>query len=358
MVLSLISPAPISQVEGNSGDTIYSYTFRLSEANAGTISINFNFVSGSSTASADDFSNFTNQITVVFAPGDVEETVEFRIKGDTNIEANETFAYRWNSVTFEPGIPESSVDLNSFLTSFGGTIVNDDVPNQQPIAINDAISTRLNTAVLIPVLANDSDPDSDSLRISSVSTSANGTIEIVGSNLRFTPTTGFSGDAVFDYTISDGKGGTATANATVSVGTVQGSANGTQRYEGNNGDDLLDGGNGDDTLIGNGGNDILIGGNGVDILTGGSGNDRLIGDRGNDTVTGGEGADIFAIARNGGTDTFTDFSVGQGDKIGLSGLQFSQLSFSGEQIFFGTTALATLNGVNTSSLTAANFVTV
>lgn len=78
----------------------------------------------------------------------------------------------------------------------------------------------------------------------------------------------------------------------------------------------------------------------------------------NDTVSGGSGADTFVIAKNSGTDTFSDFNVAEGDKIGLSGISFSELSFSGNNILKGSDVLATLTGVNTTSLSAANFTTV
>jgi hypothetical protein len=258
---------------------------------------------------------------------------------------------------------DNGADFDFVLRQAGNSLVLDitrQSPNQPPIATDDTFSIRKNETVTLNVLANDSDPNGDMLTITGVSDLATsiGRLTNNGTSITFAPAATFSGDATFEYTISDGKGGTDTASVVVSVGTVQGPANGNNRYEGNNGNDLLDGGNGDDTLIGKGGNDTLIGGNGADILDGGAGNDTLIGGRSNDTVTGGEGADVFVIARDGGTDTFTDFSVVQGDRIGLSGLQFSQLSFSGNQIFFGSAALATLNGVNTSSLTEANFVTV
>src|SRR4028118_935656 len=168
--------------------------------------------------------------------------------------------------------------------------------------------------------------------------------------ITFTPTTGFSGDASFDYSISDGNGGTSSATVIVAVGTVQNGGNGTNLLLGNAGNDILIGGNGTDLLLGNAGDDLVDGGNGDDTLRGGLGND---------TLTGGNGGDVFVFASGHGTDTITDFSLGQGDKIGLTGgLTFGNLSFSGNQILLGTQVLAVLTGVNTNTLTASNFLTV
>jgi Ca2+-binding RTX toxin-like protein len=60
---------------------------------------------------------------------------------------------------------------------------------------------------------------------------------------------------------------------------------------------------------------------GANTLTGTSGNDLLMGGQGDDTLTGGAAADIFRfIANETGSDTITDFSKSQGDKLDLSQL--------------------------------------
>jgi Ca2+-binding RTX toxin-like protein len=84
----------------------------------------------------------------------------------------------------------------------------------------------------------------------------------------------------------------------------------------------------------------------------------LRGGLGNDTLTGGNGGDVFVFASGDGTDTITDFKLSN-DKIGLTGgLTFENLSFSGNNIIFGTEVLVVLTGVNTNTLTASHFLTV
>jgi VCBS repeat-containing protein len=76
------------------------------------------------------------------------------------------------------------------------------------------------TPLSIPVstlLANDTDADGDTLSIVSVQSATHGSANIVGGNVVFTPTANYSGPASFTYTISDGKGGTATATAYLTV---------------------------------------------------------------------------------------------------------------------------------------------
>jgi hypothetical protein len=88
-------------------------------------------------------------------------------------------------------------------------------PDQAPVAVNDSARTR-NTAILIPVLANDFDPDGDALSIISVTVPSAGSAAIQGNRVLFTPPKKWPpGGARFNYTISDGRGKTSTAQVTV-----------------------------------------------------------------------------------------------------------------------------------------------
>ena len=77
--------------------------------------------------------------------------------------------------------------------------------NDAPIATNDINTTQLNTPVIGNVLTNDSDFENDNLTVNTTAMNVmNGTVVInsVGGYL-FTPTTGFVGDATFEYEICD-----------------------------------------------------------------------------------------------------------------------------------------------------------
>src|SRR4028118_1175018 len=233
--------------------------------------------------------------------------------------------------------------------------------NQPPVANSDSATTAQNTAVTIAdstLLANDTDANGDSLSLTWVSNPVNGSVTFSNGNVIFTPSTNFTGNASFDYSISDGFGGTSSANVSVAVGGTQTGGSDNDSLIGNAGNDTLIGGNGNDSLIGNAGNDTLIGGNGTDFLVGSAGDDLLDGGNGDDTLRGGLGEDIFVFAAGEGIDTITDFSLGT-DKIGLTGgLTFGDLSFWGNEILMGSEVLAVLTGVNTNTLTASNFVVV
>ena len=90
-----------------------------------------------------------------------------------------------------------------------------------PIANNDSATTDEDTPVDINVLANDSDPDGDTLIVSSVTQPANGTASInPDKTVHYAPALNFFGSDSFTYTIDDGHGGTATATVNVTVNAV------------------------------------------------------------------------------------------------------------------------------------------
>ena len=85
--------------------------------------------------------------------------------------------------------------------------------------MNDAYVVNCSDANTFNVLANDSDKDGDALTITSVSAPGKGTAVISGGKIVYTANAATCGGAVdsFTYTISDGKGGTATATVSVTI---------------------------------------------------------------------------------------------------------------------------------------------
>ena len=95
--------------------------------------------------------------------------------------------------------------------------------NQSPSAVDDAYTVDQDTTTNLSVLANDSDPDSDPLTISSLgSPSQSGVVTVSGSNISYTPVTGFVGLETFTYTIDDGNGNNDTAMVTMTVFSTNG----------------------------------------------------------------------------------------------------------------------------------------
>jgi hypothetical protein len=96
------------------------------------------------------------------------------------------------------------------------------IANRQPVAQKDGVLTLKNVALVIPaaqLLANDSDADLDPLTVSSVSTPSarGGSVLLGGATITYTPPLDFVGGDSFTYTISDGRGGAATAEVCVVV---------------------------------------------------------------------------------------------------------------------------------------------
>jgi hypothetical protein len=230
--------------------------------------------------------------------------------------------------------------------------------NDNPVAVNDSATTPAGTPVSVAVLANDSDLDGDALSVTAVTNGANGSaVRNANGTVTYTPNAGFSGADSFTYTVSDGRGGTATGTVSVTVNAqqvtiglesdawnpgrqalvVRGTASaddvefrsvssGTMvavrvagveraRYakadvsrlvaHGLGGNDrlvvqsglnvaaYLSGGDGDDTLQGGARADVLLGGAGADRLTGNGDKDLLIGGFGADLLSGGGGSDLL-----------------------------------------------------------------
>jgi uncharacterized protein YhjY with autotransporter beta-barrel domain len=94
-------------------------------------------------------------------------------------------------------------------------------PNSPPVAVNDSAVTDQDAAVLIPVLANDSDPDGDALQVSAVGAPANGTAQVSGNGVLYTPAAGFTGTDQFSYTVSDSLGASASATVSVAVNAIE-----------------------------------------------------------------------------------------------------------------------------------------
>ncbi|MDM4771570.1 Ig-like domain-containing protein [Solimonas sp. SE-A11] len=92
--------------------------------------------------------------------------------------------------------------------------------NALPVAVDDQLSVpEGSSGDNAAVLANDSDADGDTLRVSAVTQPANGQARITADErqVSYRPRVGFIGTDRFEYTVVDGKGGSASATVTVEV---------------------------------------------------------------------------------------------------------------------------------------------
>ncbi|MEQ9725133.1 Calx-beta domain-containing protein [Pseudomonas sp. WHRI 8822A] len=129
------------------------------------------------------------------------------------------------------------------------------IPSTSSLVVESGDSLTIAGSTL---LGNDTDPNGDALSITSVQNATNGTVTLNNGNVVFTPKAGFYGDASFQYTISDGKGGSDIATVTLKVNQPAD----TIRVAGSGAND-----NGDNTIGGGAGNDVLLGDAGGTLTT-------------------------------------------------------------------------------------------
>ena len=93
--------------------------------------------------------------------------------------------------------------------------------NDAPEAVADTAATAEDEAVVIDVLANDTDIEDDTLRVESVTAPSHGTARIAaGGGVTYAPEADYHGPDRFAYTVTDGNGGTAEAEVEVLVASV------------------------------------------------------------------------------------------------------------------------------------------
>ncbi|MGH6952521.1 MAG: Ig-like domain-containing protein, partial [Vitreimonas sp.] len=97
--------------------------------------------------------------------------------------------------------------------------------NSPPVATDDAFEIPEDLPeISFSVLANDTDPDSDSLVVTAVTPASHGIVDfnpaISLTTVRYVPQQRFQGIDTFTYTVSDGHGGTDTAQVIVTVTSV------------------------------------------------------------------------------------------------------------------------------------------
>ncbi len=225
------------------GNTSFSYAAQdndgLQDATPATVSITVNPIadpaligSGSGSVKEDTLAQTTATGTLTISDPDAGEA-SFNARtnspgtyGHFSIDASGNWTYTIdNTKPAVQQLKEGETKQDSFsVTSLDGTskIVTITVvgTNDGPVALDDTASVKQDevlTLTPVQLLMNDTDLDSDTLTIDSVQGATNGTVNLVGGNVVFTPTAGYHGPASFTYTVSDGKDGTDTATVNVTV---------------------------------------------------------------------------------------------------------------------------------------------
>lgn len=115
------------------------------------------------------------------------------------------------TATFEYTVSDgAATDVGTVTVTVGGV-------NDPPVAVMDVLTTAEDTPATITaatLVANDTDVEMQTLSVTGVGGEMNGTANLAGGTVTFTPTADFNGAASFTYTVSDGA---ATATGTVNV---------------------------------------------------------------------------------------------------------------------------------------------
>ncbi|MFK7945810.1 MAG: G8 domain-containing protein, partial [Paracoccaceae bacterium] len=263
------------------------------------------------------------------------------------------------------------INLASMGAVFAGYI---DLDNAAPETEGEAVQTAVETDIVIDLLANDSDPDSDAIHIDGIVQPVHGRVFDNGDGtVTYRPDFDFTGTTSFKYWVTDTFGNYTPTVATVTVGEATPEDCSSIDAEGNNHDTaslgatteevdhsdhvaattedpseqtqvhhkphepgtitgpVIDPAEGDDTFIGTMLNDTINAFSGDEIVRGLAGEDVLTGAAGNDSLFGGGGSD--ELFGNGGADTI---KAGSGADEARGGRGADQiLGGGGTDLLFG-----------------------
>jgi hypothetical protein len=134
----------------------------------------------------------------------------------------EVFMGNWENIIFDHWEDGSTDAQRAFVITEDTALTAYFETNSPPGAGDDDAETTISTPVTIDVLANDSDPDYDSLSVDSITIQPmHGTVTINPDNtITYTPDLAFVGSDSFDYQVSDGNCGTDTALVSITIGVV------------------------------------------------------------------------------------------------------------------------------------------
>ena len=176
-----ISPALVSQDEGNDGTTAYTFTVSLSNPSDRPITVVYGTTDGTALAGEDYVANGG---TLVFTPdGSLSQTITVLVKGDNTFEPNEEFSITLNNAT------NATIDPSNSIAT--GVLINDDP--RPTISIEDISTTEgdsgITNATFTVTLSN---PSAETITVQYVTTNgtatvANGDYTSTGGILTFNP---------------------------------------------------------------------------------------------------------------------------------------------------------------------------
>lgn len=209
-----------------------SFTYTISDGKGHTAVATVNLIvnappNGAPTAVADTATTaYGTQVTIQVLSNDTDPDNDLLTLIDSTNGTNGTVSFSDSAITYKPNAGFSGEDSFSYTITdgHGHTAIGQvkvtvgAAPNRAPTAVTDTVTTNYGAVITINALSNDTDPENDTLTVTGNTQASNGTVTRSGNTFTYTPRSGFSGADSFSYTISDGKGNSATGTVNITVG--------------------------------------------------------------------------------------------------------------------------------------------
>jgi len=204
-----VSPISVSNpnvIEGNTGVQQAEFSIQLEQPLLNDLVLNYQTIDDTAKA-GEDYIAADDSLTIL--AGQTEATIQVAIKGDHDLETDETFTL---AITPQGG----SETFNAV-----ATIIADDIQNP-PVAeldtYNVTIDSTLTVNVIDGVLANDSDIEGNTLTAVLVEAPGQGVLNLnTDGSFTYTPNVGFAGTDTFTYRAFDGTSNSAPTTVSINV---------------------------------------------------------------------------------------------------------------------------------------------
>lgn len=198
----VLSPTSLELAEGDHA----AYTVKLATRPTGTVTVTVQGHAGT------DLTLDTNSLAFSAANWSTAQPVDVVAAVDDDFENDEVML---THAAAGGGYDAVTARLAVLVTDNGQPTI--PPANAAPTPTDDVMETPEDTAVVIDVLANDTDPDGDLLQVTIASPPAHGAVAVVAGGIRYVPDAEYVGRDRFAYTVSDGKGLEMTASVHVTV---------------------------------------------------------------------------------------------------------------------------------------------
>ncbi len=218
---------------GFTGTDSFSYVVNdgLADSSEATVAITVNRVNAAPVANDDDYSTTedTAIIEMSFAANDTDADLDpLAVKdivgpgnGTLTLNVDGTFTYTPNADfygtdTFTYSVTDGLLDSNWATVAISVNPVND-----APVAVDDAVATDEDVALVFSFLGNDHDIDGDPLGVSGITGPSNGILALnADETYTYTPNPDFSGADSFTYQAYDGSSLSDVATVTITISPV------------------------------------------------------------------------------------------------------------------------------------------